>query len=245
MPVLLQYFIYQHQLMPTIYLIPTVLADDALQTIPTYVLDAIKDCDVFFAENEKTARRYFKQLWKEMVIDNYEWHTIHKAENEVKTNFINAIKQGKKIGIVSEAGCPCIADPGQILVAAAQELNVKIIPLVGPNSILMALMASGLNGQAFQFFGYLPIDTNDRKKKIKELENYSSKENCTQIFIETPYRNNQLFKDILQTCKAETKVCVGIDVTSTSEKIITKSVSKWKNEEIDLHKKQVIFLFLA
>ena len=231
--------------MSKIYLIPTVLSEGILETIPNYVLNAIKDCEVFFAENEKTARRYFKQLWKEMVIDNYEWHTIHKAENEVKTNFINAINQRKKIGIVSEAGCPCIADPGQILVATAQQLSVTIIPLVGPNSILLALMASGLNGQSFQFTGYLPIDTNERKKRIKELENYSAKENCTQIFIETPYRNNQLFKDILQTCKAETQICIGVDVTSKTESIVTKSVNKWKNIEIDLHKKQVIFLILA
>ena len=136
-----------------IYLIPTVLAEDAIESIPTYVLNAIKQCSVFFAENEKTARRYFKVLWKEMVIDNYEWHTIHKAEKEVVTHFTNAIKQGKTIGIISEAGCPCVADPGQILVDTAQKLNAKVVPLVGPNSILMALMASGLNGQAFQFVG--------------------------------------------------------------------------------------------
>ena len=150
-----------------IYLIPTVLAENELQTIPNYVLENIKQCQVFFVENEKTARRYFKQLWKEMVIDNYEWHTIHKAEQQVKNEFNNCIKQGKIIGIVSEAGCPCIADPGQILVAEAQKLNAKIIPLVGPNSILLALMASGLNGQSFQFSGYLPIDSLYRKKKLK------------------------------------------------------------------------------
>lgn len=218
------------------------MADDALQTIPAYILDAVKDCAVFFAENEKTTRRYFKQLWREMVIDNYEWHTIHKAENEVKINFANAIKQGKNIGIVSEAGCPCIADPGQILVEVAQQMNTKIIPLVGPSSILLSLMASGLNGQAFQFAGYLPIDTAERKKKIKELELYSLKQNCTQIFIETPYRNNQLLKDILQTCNNETKLCIAADITASTESIITKTVAQWKNLQVDYHKRQAIFL---
>ena len=230
---------------PAVYLIPTVLADDTLQTIPSYVLNAIKQCSVFFVENEKTTRRYFKQLWKEMVIDDYEWHTIHKAENEVKNKFLTAIRQGKTIGIVSEAGCPCIADPGQILVDAAQQLNVKVVPLVGPNSILMALMASGLNGQAFQFIGYLPIDSLERKKKIKELEAYSSKNNCTQLFIETPYRNNQLFKDILQSCKHETKLCVALDITASNESITTKTVAQWNNMQVDFHKRQAIFLILA
>ena len=228
-----------------VYLIPTVLADDAIETIPSYVLNAIKKCTVFFVENEKTTRRYFKQLWKEMVIDDYEWHTIHKAENEVKNKLLTAIRLGKNIGIVSEAGCPCIADPGQILVDAAQQLNTKIIPLVGPNSILMALMASGLNGQSFQFVGYLPIDTVERKKKIKELELYSANNKCTQMFIETPYRNNQLFKDILQSCKHETKLCVALDITASNEAITTKTIAQWNNIQADFHKRQAIFLILA
>ena len=182
------------------------------------------------------------KIWKEIAIDDYEWHTIHKAENEVKTYFINAIKEGKTIGIISEAGCPCVADPGQILVDIAQQMNAKIVPLVGPNSILLALMASGLNGQSFQFIGYLPIDSNERKKKIKELELYSSKQNCTQIFIETPYRNNQLFNDILQSCSAETKLCVAVDITSSKENIVTKTIALWKNVQSDFHKRQAIFL---
>jgi len=228
-----------------VYLIPTVLADDAIETIPSYVLNAIKQCTIFFVENEKTTRRYFKQLWKEMVIDDYEWHTIHKAENEVKNKFLTAIRLGKTIGIVSEAGCPCIADPGQILVDAAQQLNTKIIPLVGPNSILMALMASGLNGQSFQFVGYLPIDSVERKKKIKELELYAANNKCTQMFIETPYRNNQLFKDILQSCKHETKLCVALDITASNEAITTKTIAQWNNIQADFHKRQAIFLILA
>ncbi len=229
----------------SIYLIPTILADNVVETIPPYVVDAIKKCDIFFVENDKTTRRYFKLLWKEMVIDNYEWHLIHKAENDVKITFSNAIKQGKTIGIVSEAGCPCVADPGQILVGVAQQLNAKVVPLVGPNSILMSLMASGLNGQSFQFVGYLPIDGLERKKRIKELELYSQKNNCTQIFIETPYRNNQLLKDILQTCKAETKLCVAVDITASTEIITTKSIEQWSKMQVDFHKRQAIFLILG
>lgn len=225
-----------------VYLIPTVLAEDALHTIPSYILDTIKKCDVFFVENEKTARQYFKKLWKEMVIDNYQWHTIHKAEDEIKSGFNEYLKQGKNIGIVSEAGCPCIADPGQILVAEAQKNSVQVVPLVGPSSILLSLMASGLNGQSFQFLGYLPIDSLERKKKIKELELYSAKNNCTQIFIETPYRNNQLIKDILEQCKATTKLCIAVDITGNREQITTKTIEHWKKTNYDFHKIPAIFL---
>jgi len=230
-----------------VYLIPTVLHDDekALQALPFYILDAIKNCSVFFVENEKTARRFFKRLWKEMVIDNYEWHAIHKAEDAVKTKFIQLLKDGKNIGIVSEAGCPGIADPGQILVEAAQQMNATVHPLVGPNSILLALMASGMNGQCFQFVGYLPIESSARKKTIKELEEYSYKKNCTQIFIETPYRNNQLINDVLNMCKAETKFCIAVDITASTENIKTKTIKEWKQEVPELNKRLAIFLLLA
>ena len=230
-----------------VYLIPTVLHDDekALQALPFYILDAIKNCSVFFVENEKTARRFFKRLWKEMVIDNYEWHAIHKAEDAVKTKFIQLLKDGKNIGIVSEAGCPGIADPGQILVEAAQQMNATVHPLVGPSSILLALMASGMNGQCFQFVGYLPIESSARKKTIKELEEYSYKKNCTQIFIETPYRNNQLINDVLNMCKAETRFCIAVDITASTENIKTKTIKEWKQEVPELNKRLAIFLLLA
>ena len=227
-----------------VYLIPTVLHEDekALQALPFYIVDAIKDCTVFFVENEKTTRRYFKKLWKEMVIDNYEWHTIHKAEAAVKAIFIQRLQQGKNIGIVSEAGCPGIADPGQILIEAAQQIQATVIPLVGPSSILLALMASGMNGQRFQFYGYLPIDSTERKKTIKELETDSQKRNCTQIFIETPYRNNQLINDVVNTCKPETKFCIAVDLTASTESIKTKSIKEWKKKPVDIHKRPAIFL---
>ncbi|MBL0884472.1 MAG: SAM-dependent methyltransferase, partial [Chitinophagaceae bacterium] len=210
-----------------------------------YILDAVKDCSVFFVEQEKTARRFLKKLWREMIIDNYQWFAIHKAEAEVKQTFIQLLQQGKNIGIISEAGCPGIADPGQILVEAAQNLGVIVKPLVGPSSILLSLMASGMNGQCFQFHGYLPIDGTERKKKIRELEADSSKRNCTQLFIETPYRNNVLINDLLQSCKPETKLCIAVDITATTESIKTKTIRQWKQDQPDVHKKLAIFLLQA
>lgn len=228
----------------TIYLIPISLYDDetALKCLPIYILDAIKKCSVFYAENERTARRFLKKIDKEIVIDNYEWHTIHKTESDVVNIFRKDISQEKTIGILSEAGCPGIADPGQTLISIAQQNSAKVIPLVGPNSIILALMASGMNGQCFQFVGYLPVDASERKKKIALIENESAKKNCTQIFIETPYRNNQLLNDILLTAKPETIVCIGIDITSANESIQTKKIQDWRNNKPDLNKRQAVFL---
>ena len=230
---------------PIVYLIPSLLAENGVHTIPPYITDAIKNCQIFFVENERTARRFLKQLWKEMVIDNYEWFTIHKAEEEAISIFKQKLKEGKAIGIISEAGCPGIADPGQLLVAAAQEMNVEVKPLVGPNSILLALMASGMNGQQFHFAGYLPIDNQQRMQAVKELENESKKKNCTQLFIETPYRNNQLIEVILKTCNPSTRFCIAVDITGEKEWIKTKTVAEWKKEKIDIHKRPAIFLLSA
>jgi 16S rRNA (cytidine1402-2'-O)-methyltransferase len=228
-----------------VYLIPTVLYEESLETIPTYILDAIKDCQVFFVENEKTTRRFFKKLWREMVIDDYKWFAIHKAEEAVKQEFLQQLKTGKNIGIVSEAGCPGVADPGQHLVAAAQKEGIHIKPLVGPSSILLALMASGMNGQCFQFHGYLPIDSLERKNKIKDLEADSQRRNCTQIFIETPYRNNAIVKDILSNCKESSLLCMAVDITGPTESILTKTVRQWNQSVPDIHKRLAIFLLHA
>lgn len=228
-----------------VYLIPSLLDENGLHTIPLYITDAVKSCQAFFVENERTARRFLKQLWKEMVIDEYEWFTIHKAEEQALINFKQKIKEGKTIGIISEAGCPGVADPGQLLVAAAQEMNIEVKPLVGPNSILLALMASGMNGQQFHFTGYLPIDNHQRMQAIRELENESRKNNSTQLFIETPYRNNQLIEVILKTCNPTTRLCIAVDITGKTEWIKTKSVAEWKMEKIDIHKRPAIFLLLA
>lgn len=228
-----------------VYLIPTVLFEDALETIPSYITDAVKDCRVFFVENEKTARRFLKKIWKEMVIDEYKWFAVHKAEEAVRKSFIDLLKAGNNIGIISEAGCPGVADPGQLLVEAAQKESITIKPLVGPSSILLALMASGMNGQCFQFHGYLPIDSFDRKKKIKDLESDSHKRNCTQIFIETPYRNNALIKDILDCSRDETRLCIAVDITAVAESIRTQTIKQWKKQAPDIHKRLAIFLLHA
>ena len=229
----------------TVYLIPTVLHEGQIDTLPAYLLPAIKKCNIFFVENERTARRYLKLLWKEMVIDDYEWQNMKEVNAETILQFKNAIKQNKTIGLISEAGCPGVADPGQQLVMIAQEMNIAVKPLVGPSSILLALMASGMNGQQFQFVGYLPIDSAERSKSIKNLESESKQKNCTQIFIETPYRNNQLLDALLKNCKANTLVCIACELTSESEFVKTRSVQDWKKQVPDLHKKPVIFLLLA
>ncbi|MEO7316529.1 MAG: SAM-dependent methyltransferase [Ginsengibacter sp.] len=225
-----------------IYLIPSFLAPDAVETIPPYVLEAVKNCQVVFAENERTARRFLKSMDQSIVIDDYEWFGINRAEAEQINNFKRKIKEGKNIAIISEAGCPGVADPGQILVHEAQKMNTPIKPMVGPNSILLALMASGLNGQHFCFHGYLPIDNGDRIKKLKDLEEKSTRTNCTQIFIETPFRNNKIVETILQHCNPSTQLCIAADITSSEEFIYTKTISAWKKETIELHKRPAIYL---
>lgn len=229
----------------TVYLIPTVLSEGITECLPSYILDAVKTCSVFFVENERTARRYLKLLWKEMVIDDYEWFNMQQVNVQVAAAFNLKMAEGKTIGIISEAGCPGIADPGQALVQIAQEKNVLVRPLVGPNSILLALMASGMNGQRFQFVGYLPIDPGERAKSLKTLEIESKQKECTQIFIETPYRNNQMIETIVKTCQLQTRLCIAADITGKDEFIQTKSVQQWKASVPQLHKKPVIFLIYA
>jgi 16S rRNA (cytidine1402-2'-O)-methyltransferase len=228
-----------------VFLLPMLLHEEGFDSMPSDVLTWIQQCDAFFVENEKTARRYFKKLWKEMVIDDYTWHAIHKVENEQIHAFSQLLKQGKNIGILSEAGCAGIADPGQILVAAAQELGAIVKPYTGPSSLLLALMGSGMNGQNFHFHGYLPIDALERKKKIQVLETEIKQTGVTQLFIETPYRNNQLFEAIIQNCHSSTKLCVAMELTGPNEWIKTQAVANWKNGKPELHKKLVVFLLGA
>jgi 16S rRNA (cytidine1402-2'-O)-methyltransferase len=215
--------------MATVYLIPSLLHEEGMESIPPYLISAIKECRAFFVENERTTRRYFKKLWPEMVIGVFD-------------TFKKKIKENKNIGIISEAGCPGVADPGQALVEIAQQMNVEVKPLVGPNSILLALMASGMNGQQFQFHGYLPIDNQQKIKAIKDLEAESIKKKSTQIFIETPYRNNQLIEAILKTCNPSTKLCIAADITGKNEWIKTKTIAAWQKEKINIHKRPAIFL---
>lgn len=231
--------------MNMVYLIPSVLNEETTATIPVYVQEAVKDCQVFFVENARTARRFLKTIWKEMIIDHYEWFEIGKSEEQVISSFRQKIKEGKNIGIISEAGCPGVADPGQKLIGVAQDMNATVRPLVGPSSILLALMASGMNGQQFTFRGYLPIDTQHRMQAIRQMENDAAKNNCTQIFIETPYRNNQLLETLLKTCRPQTRLCVAADITGKDEMIRTKTIEAWKKDKPELHKIPAIFLLIA
>ena len=180
-----------------------------------------------------------------MVIDDYEWYNMKEVTEELRSSFRQKIKEEKNIGIISEAGCPGVADPGQQLVSIAQQMNVPVRPLVGPNSILLALMASGMNGQQFQFLGYLPIDVAERTRTIRQLESESKQKQCTQIFIETPYRNNQLFETLAKTLHPQTKICVAVDLTSPTEMIQTKTAQQWKTAVPQLHKRPAIFLMYS
>jgi 16S rRNA (cytidine1402-2'-O)-methyltransferase len=229
-----------------VYLIPSFLADNALASITPATLTAVQSCKAFFVEDERTARRFLKAIWKEMVIDDYQWTNIHKAEAGMVEKFVGAIRKGMNVGILSEAGCPGIADPGQILVDAAHRAGAIVRPVVGPNSIVLALMGSGLNGQRFQFNGYLPIDNTERIRAIRELEKESQAKNCTQIFIETPYRNVRFAEELIRTLGVHTRLCIATDLTSESELITTKTVGEWKKSKApEIHKKPSIFMFLA
>ena len=229
--------------MTTVYLIPAPLHSEAMQVLPAYVMDAVKECNVFFVENERTTRRYFKKCWKEMVIDEYAWHTI--GEPSTAAAFLKALQANDVIGIVSEAGCPGVADPGQELIALAHRHGAHVRPLVGPSSILLALMASGFNGQRFQFVGYLPIEERERIRTLQRLEQSSLTEKCTQLFIETPYRNNQLLVSMLKHLQPTTQLCIAADLTGATEWIKTRTVEQWRKDIPELHKRPVLFAIYA
>lgn len=229
-----------------VYLIPTVLSEGALQTIPAYITATVQRITVFFVENERTARRYLKALDRSINIDVLQLLPMNEHQLPDVALAKKLLQTGTDIGVMSEAGCPAIADPGHLVVQAAHSIHAAVVPMVGPNSMLLALMASGMNGQNFQFTGYLPVKPPERIKALKELELQSQKKQQTQLFIETPYRNNQLMKDILATCKDSTAVCVAADITGPDEFIRTKTVKEWKQGALpELHKKPAIFLLFA
>ncbi|QPH38453.1 SAM-dependent methyltransferase [Pedobacter endophyticus] len=227
----------------TLYLIPVPLAEEAAhKTFTPYLVDTINQIDTYIVENSKTARRFLKEAGlqtpqKDLIVHDYGKHNRNDLGQ-----FFNELKAGKDVGLMSEAGCPGIADPGADIVAEAHKRGIKVVPLVGPSSILLALMASGFNGQSFAFWGYLPIDKEQRAKRIKDLDLSASRYKQTQIFIETPFRNNQLFEEVLKSCKPNTQICVACNLTAEDEFIKTQSVYNWRKEEIDLHKKPTIFL---
>jgi 16S rRNA (cytidine1402-2'-O)-methyltransferase len=228
-----------------VYLIPAPLDEQGLEAMPPYLLPAIRDCQVFFAENLRSARRFLKSICKDLVIDECEWHAMGANEPSPEKAFVDRLSQGRTIGILSEAGCPGIADPGQTLVALAHERGATVKPLVGPSAVLLALMASGLNGQQFRFCGYLPKEEKERIKKIRELEADSQLTQATQVFIETPYRNEALLGSLCRACRPDTRVCVAASLTGPDQWIQTRPAARWTADVPPLHHRPTIFLLLA
>ena len=231
-----------------LYLIPTIIGEGTEEkTLPTFVRVKIKDIDIFIVENIRTSRRFMKKVYKEKDIDSTLFYSYGKHDKlNLEEEFLPHIYQGKDVGIISEAGVPCVADPGSRIVDFAHKFQIKVVPLVGPSSILLALMSSGLNGQNFAFTGYLPIDKSERSRKIKDLEVLSRKNKQTQIFMETPYRNIQLFESILKVCSKSTKLCIASNITLDSENIKTKAIEEWKlSNPPNIHKSPTIFLIHA
>jgi len=228
----------------TLYLIPSPLAEcDFTKIFPAYNSEIIQEIDHFIVEDLRTGRRFVKKLGMKKPMDSLQFLTLneHTKGNEIET-LLQPLVEGKNLGLLSDAGTPCVADPGNIIVSRAQQLDAEIIPLVGPNSILLALMASGLNGQSFAFNGYLPREQPDRERQLLFLETLVKKSNQTQIFIETPYRNNHVFKSILAVCDPAMRLCLGVNITSENQMIKTMTVKRWKMQKIDLHKQPAVFL---
>ena len=227
-----------------LYLIPSPLGEDFNpQSFPHEIKSTIEKLNYFIVENEKEARRFIKKIAPKKKQSDLVLYPLNKntSEYEIST-YLNPCSKGKNIGLISDAGCPGIADPGAIIVQNAYQKNIKVKPLIGPSSILLAMMSSGLNGQNFAFNGYLPIDKGDRKKTIKALENKSQKFDQSQIFIETPYRNEKLFKDLKIVLDSQTKLCIACELTQPEEFINTMSVGKWRRKKISFHKKPAIFI---
>jgi 16S rRNA (cytidine1402-2'-O)-methyltransferase len=228
-----------------LYLIPTPLADNTSNSVlPSQVPDAVKELDVFFAEELRTARRFISGLRVGKVIESLTFYELHKKTPEADTlaQLKALLKEGKDAGVLSEAGCPGVADPGAVAVKLAHQLGIEVVPLVGPSSLLLALMASGMSGQSFVFHGYLPIDRPLRVKAIKSLEKEALSRHQTQLFIETPYRNNQVFEDILIHCQPTTRLCVACQLTASDGFVKTYTIKDWKTKTVDLHKKPTVFL---
>ncbi len=227
-----------------LYLIPTTLGDTPVNLVlPPYNLLITSDLRHFIVENVRTARRFLKQCNPEIDIDSLTFYELNEHTDRHRISaYLKPIRQGESVGIISEAGCPAIADPGADVVAIAQSERIKVVPLVGPSSLLMAMMASGFNGQSFAFHGYLPIESGERIKTLKKLENRVYSENQTQLFIETPYRNQKLAEDILQYCKPQTLLCIAMNISCKDEYIATRPVKAWKGNLPDMHKKPCVFL---
>ncbi len=230
-----------------IYLIPTLIAENTLyEVLPKKILELCNSINYYLVENARSARRFLKKLGIHQPIDSLAIETLDKHTSPLSIEkLIQPIIDGVDCGIMSEAGCPGIADPGAMVVSRAHKLGIKVVPIVGPSSILLAQMASGLNGQNFAFIGYLPINKTARINTIKNIEINSRKSGQTQIFMETPYRNQGLFNDLIKTCHSETYICIACEITGADEYIKTRRVKDWKNHIIDIHNKPSLFLLLA
>lgn len=231
--------------MPTLFLIPTPLSETEFGLIfPAYNAEIINQLKYYIVENIRTARRFLKKVNPAINIDELHFFELNKhTDSKEIFRFIQAMFEGNDMGLMSEAGAPAVADPGADIVAIAQQNNFNVKPLIGPSSILLALMASGFNGQSFSFAGYLPIQHADRIKMLRKLEARIYNEDQSQIFIETPYRNMKMLEDILQNCQANTKLCIAADITAETEFIKTKTVKEWKKQQLpNLHKRPCIFL---
>lgn len=227
-----------------LYLIPTTLGDnEPLEVLPYSVKKIIEELTHFVVENEKTARRFIKKITPKKSQPSLVLYKLDKyAEDAEVQTYLDVCEQGISVGLLSEAGVPAIADPGADVVKLAHEKGIRVVPMVGPSSIVLAMMASGFNGQNFAFNGYLPIDAAERKKAIKDLERLSKEKKQSQIFIETPYRNEKMFTDLKNALNATTKLCIACDITLKDEYIKTLTIKQWDNEHPDLHKRPTIFV---
>ncbi len=236
-----------HLFQGKLFLLPTTLGDnEPLEVLPISIKRAIEDIDYYIVENEKSARHFIKKVSPRKSQSGLHIETLNKyTEPESIPSFLRPCSEGHDVGVLSEAGCPGIADPGAEVVKIAHEKGIQVVPLVGPSSIILALMASGLNGQNFAFNGYLPIDQLERKKAIKRLEKISREHNQSQLFIETPYRNDKLFAELIKALSNATMLCVASDITLPTEFIATKTVNLWKKTPMNLHKRPTLFILHA
>jgi 16S rRNA (cytidine1402-2'-O)-methyltransferase len=227
-----------------LYLIPTTLGEtEPLEVMPLSVKKVVEEINYFIVENEKSARKFIKKITPKKSQSSLKILLLDKYAEEIETHtYLDVCEEGISVGLLSEAGVPAIADPGASIVKLAHQKNIQVVPLVGPSSILMAMMSSGMNGQNFAFNGYLPIDKSERKKAIKELEKISLLKGQSQIFIETPYRNEKMMDDLKSTLSPATNLCVAADITLSTEYIKTLSIQNWSKEKPDLHKRPAIFI---
>jgi 16S rRNA (cytidine1402-2'-O)-methyltransferase len=228
----------------TLYLIPSPLAECGFAKVfPAFNSEIIQEINYFIVEDMRTGRRFVKKMGMKKPIESLHFSTLneHTKGNEIES-LLQPLIEGNNVGLISDAGTPCVADPGNLIVSRAQQLDIEVIPLIGPNSILLALMASGLNGQSFAFNGYLPREQPDRERQLRFLESLIKKSNQTQIFIETPYRNNHVLKSILSVCDPALRVCISVNITAENQMIKTMTVKRWRTQKLDLHKQPTVFL---